>query len=182
MPAAKLRPVRPSTATVPPVMYSQPWSPVPSTTAEAPELRTQKRSPATPRKKTSPSVAPYKHGVADDDVLARNATEGSGRTDDDAPAGKSLAHVVVGFAGEVERDAARQEGAEALPGGAGQLDGDAVVGRPSAPLRFATSCDSRVPTVRFWLRIGDSITTFSPRSRAGPALAIRLWSRARTRP
>jgi hypothetical protein len=34
----------------PPVMYSQPWSPVPSTTAMAPELRTAKRSPATPRK------------------------------------------------------------------------------------------------------------------------------------
>src|SRR5581483_5625134 len=42
MPAAKLRPVRPSTTTVPPVMYSHPWSPVPSTTALAPELRTQK--------------------------------------------------------------------------------------------------------------------------------------------
>ena len=50
MPAAKLRPVAPSTTTVPPVMYSQPWSPTPSTTACAPELRTAKRSPATPRK------------------------------------------------------------------------------------------------------------------------------------
>ncbi len=50
MPAAKLRPIGPSTATVPPVMYSQPWSPTPSTTAVAPELRTQKRSPARPAK------------------------------------------------------------------------------------------------------------------------------------
>jgi hypothetical protein len=41
---------RPSTTTTPPVMYSQPWSPVPSTTAIAPELRTAKRSPATPLK------------------------------------------------------------------------------------------------------------------------------------
>ena len=32
MPAAKLRPVVPSTTTVPPVMYSQPLSPTPSTT------------------------------------------------------------------------------------------------------------------------------------------------------
>ena len=38
------------TTTTPPVMYSQPWSPAPSTTAMAPELRTAKRSPATPRK------------------------------------------------------------------------------------------------------------------------------------
>ena len=40
----------PSTTTTPPVMYSQQWSPAPSITAMAPELRTAKRSPATPRK------------------------------------------------------------------------------------------------------------------------------------
>ena len=46
------------TATRPPVMYSQPWSPTPSTTAVAPELRTQNRSPATPLRKAEPLVAP----------------------------------------------------------------------------------------------------------------------------
>ena len=46
MPAAKLMPVSPRQTTRPPVMYSQPWSPTPSTTVVAPELRTQKRSPA----------------------------------------------------------------------------------------------------------------------------------------
>ena len=60
MPAAKFRPVRPSTTTTPPVMYSQPWSPTPSTTALAPELRTAKRSPTTPRKNARPRVAPYR--------------------------------------------------------------------------------------------------------------------------
>src|SRR5262245_50763499 len=59
MPAAKLRPVLPSTTTSPFVMYSQPWSPTPSTTAVTPLLRTQNRSPACPRRKTSPPVAPY---------------------------------------------------------------------------------------------------------------------------
>ena len=58
MPAPKLRPVRPSTTTRPPVMYSQPWSPTPSTTATAPEFRTPKRSPTMPRKNASPPVAP----------------------------------------------------------------------------------------------------------------------------
>ena len=43
-----LRPQPPMTTTTPPVMYSQQWSPVPSTTASAFELRTQKRSPARP--------------------------------------------------------------------------------------------------------------------------------------
>ena len=46
MPAATLRPVVPRHTTVPPVMYSQQWSPVPSTTASAILLRTAKRSPA----------------------------------------------------------------------------------------------------------------------------------------
>ena len=58
IPAAKLRPVAPSTTTRPPVMYSQPWSPTPSTTTCAPLLRTQNRSPATPRTHASPLVAP----------------------------------------------------------------------------------------------------------------------------
>ena len=58
IPAAKFRPVWPSTTTVPPVIYSQPWSPTPSTTTSAPELRTQNRSPAMPEIKALPLVAP----------------------------------------------------------------------------------------------------------------------------
>ena len=48
-PRPKLRPISPNNSTLPPVMYSQPWSPIPSTTACAPLLRTAKRSPARPR-------------------------------------------------------------------------------------------------------------------------------------
>ena len=48
MAAATLRPVRPRMTTQPPVIYSSAWSPQPSTTAVAPELRTAKRSPAWP--------------------------------------------------------------------------------------------------------------------------------------
>ncbi len=58
MPAAKLSPTDPKITAVPPVMYSQPLSPQPSTTAKAPELRTQKRSPARPAAKSVPEVAP----------------------------------------------------------------------------------------------------------------------------
>ena len=58
MPAPKFRPVRPSTTMVPFVMYSQPWSPKPSTTAVAPEFRTANRSPAVPLAKNVPPVAP----------------------------------------------------------------------------------------------------------------------------
>ena len=55
---AKLRPVSPRTTARPPVMYSQPWSPTPSETTVAPELRTQNRSPERPRRNSSPPVAP----------------------------------------------------------------------------------------------------------------------------
>src|SRR3972149_6254239 len=59
MSAAKFRPTAPSTTTVPPVMYSHPWSEQPSTTVTPPELRTAKRWPTVPARKTCPPVAPY---------------------------------------------------------------------------------------------------------------------------
>jgi hypothetical protein len=43
---------------MPPVMYSQPLEPQPSTTTCAPELRTAKRSPAWPAANSLPGVAP----------------------------------------------------------------------------------------------------------------------------
>ena len=60
MPAPRLSPTGPSTTTVPPVMYSQQWSPAPSMTAVAPEFRTANRSPARPPANNSPPVAPYR--------------------------------------------------------------------------------------------------------------------------
>ena len=48
IPAAKFRPIPPNIKATPPVMYSQPWSPIPSTTAYAPEFLTQNLSPAIP--------------------------------------------------------------------------------------------------------------------------------------
>ena len=60
MPAPKLTPIGPRITAVPPVMYSQPLEPSPSTTASAPELRTAKRSPARPEANSLPAVAPYR--------------------------------------------------------------------------------------------------------------------------
>ena len=54
MPAATLRPVVPKHTNAPPVMYSQQWSPVPSTTACAMLLRTANRSPARAAARTRP--------------------------------------------------------------------------------------------------------------------------------
>ena len=66
------------------------------------------------------------HGVADDDRFLRHDAGVSGRADDDAAARKPLADIVVGVAFELERHAAREPGAKALPGGAGELDVDGV--------------------------------------------------------
>ena len=69
------------------------------------------------------------HGVADDDVLRRVAAELDARTDRDAPAAHALAGVVVRVADQVERDALREERAEALAARAFHLDEDGVVGQ-----------------------------------------------------
>ena len=69
MPAAKLSPTGPRITAVPPVMYSQPLEPQPSTTASAPELRTAKRSPAWPAANSLPGGRAVEHGVADDGVV-----------------------------------------------------------------------------------------------------------------
>ena len=95
MPAAKLRPVRPMTSTRPPVMYSQPWSPTPSTTAVAPELRTANRSPAMPRRNASPAVAPYRATFPAITFSWATNGDSAGGNDHDPPARQALADVVV---------------------------------------------------------------------------------------
>src|ERR1700691_5569199 len=103
MPAAQVPPTGPSTATTPPVMYSQPWSPVPSATAVAPEFRTQNRSPNTPRRNISPPVAR-------DDLVLGDEARLRVRGDDDPATGQALAQVVIGVAGQPQGDPAGQEG------------------------------------------------------------------------
>src|SRR5262245_741259 len=73
--------------------------------------------------------------VADDDVLLGDERALLRREDDERAAREPLAPVVVGVALEREGDTPRYEGAEALPGRAGEVDADRVVGEPlAAPL------------------------------------------------
>ena len=60
IPAAKLSPTGPKIIVIPPVMYSQPFDPQPSTIAGPPEFLTANLSPAFPDAKSFPFVAPYK--------------------------------------------------------------------------------------------------------------------------
>ena len=80
MPAAKLRPVRPSTTTMPPVMYSQQWSPAPSITAIAGVAHRETFAGDAAEIAFALDRA-VEHGVADDDrFLRHDAGVGGGRT------------------------------------------------------------------------------------------------------
>ena len=91
------------------------------------------------------------HHVADQDVLFRQEGGVSRRIDDQPAAGEALADVIVGVAFQLERDALGQKRAEALPGGAGELEVDGVVGQTRRAVACARSrrsasrppCDGR---------------------------------------
>src|SRR5713101_10193321 len=68
------------------------------------------------------------HRVADDDALVALERAVMRRVYDQPAAGQALAAIVVGGAFELERDAARQEGAEALPRRALEAHMDQAVG------------------------------------------------------
>ena len=77
------------------------------------------------------------HRVADDDGgLGRQLHGFLGRVDDDAPARKPLADIIVAVAFEFERHAARQEGAEALARRALELDVDRLVAQAGVAVRL----------------------------------------------
>ena len=65
--------------------------------------------------------------VADQNIFLRHEFRIARRINDQPAAGKSLAHVVVGFAFERQRDALGQERAEALSRAAVELDANGVV-------------------------------------------------------
>src|SRR2546422_10779014 len=67
--------------------------------------------------------------VADDDVGLGHEGRAAGRVDDETSARQTLAPVVVGVALERERDAAGEERAEGLAGGAREMKLDSVVGQ-----------------------------------------------------
>jgi hypothetical protein len=113
-------------------MYSQPWSPTPSTTAVAPELRTAKRSPAMPLRKLRRWLR-RRDDVADEDAFFGQEAGGLGRIGDDAAAGEAFAEIVVGVAFEFERDAVGNECAEALAGRAVNLKWMVPSGNPAEP-------------------------------------------------
>ena len=70
--------------------------------------------------------------VADDHVFLGIERRAGRRDDDDPPAGKPLAQVIVGVAGQLQRDAGREKRAEALARRAGERKFDRAVGQSLA--------------------------------------------------
>ena len=113
MPDPKFKPSGPSTRATPPVMYSQPCWPTPSTTASAPLLRTANRSPARPATYSCPDVAPYKTVLPASTSPRREAAEPADERN--RATRQSLADVIVRFASQLQGNAIGQECAETLP-------------------------------------------------------------------
>ena len=130
MPAAKLRPVGPMTTTRPPVMYSQPWSPTPSTDRERAAVPDAEPLAGHAAEVGLAARGAVEHHVADQDVLLGHEGRLARGEDDELAAREALAEVVVGVSFERQRDAARHEGAEALPRRAREMDADGVVREP----------------------------------------------------
>ena len=177
MPAAKLRPVGPSTTTRPPVMYSQPWSPTPSTTADHAGVadarsarrpaRGRTRGPRSRRRarRCRRSRCPRPRSVAASAADARRAT----------PPESPLPDVVVGVALQRERHARgrarRRSSGRPSPG---RRPSPCRRPGPSAPCRRAISPESSPPTARFLFSIGRSARTCVPSSSA----VRQSWSRS----
>ena len=171
MPAAKLRPVLPSTTTMPPVMYSQQWSPAPSITAIGAGIAHGEALAGDAAEIAFALDRAVQHGVADDDRFLRHDADCRRRPDDDAPARQALADIVVGIAFELEGDAAREPGAEALPGGAGEAHVDGVVRQ--AVMAVALGDLARQHAAGGAVGVADRRSAAAParRDRARPATA-----------
>ena len=179
MPAAKLRPVRPRTTARPPVMYSQPWSPTPSTTARGARVAHREALAREPAEERAAGRRAVEHGVADDDVLLGLERRVLGRADGQHAAGQALAGVVVGVAEQRQLDARRQPRAERLPGASrAACSGSSRGGSPAAPWTFVTALESRPPTVRLTLRTSKSPVTGIRWSIASRAASISVQSSA----
>lgn len=134
-------------------MYSQPLSPMPSTTVMAPELRTAKRSPGAAGGEQLAAGGAVQAGVANDAGFMA-AEGGADRwTHRDAAAGHAFADIVVGVAGQGQLDAAGVPDAEALPGGAGEVRLDRIGRHALIAVHVGDSADSMAPTERSVLRM-----------------------------
>ena len=133
MPAAKLRPVRPSTRT------SAAGHVLAAVVADALDHRGRPRvahAEALPHLPADEDLAGG--GAVEDDVAGDDLVLGGERRTlrgphDEPPARQALAEVVIGVAVEAHRDSVGHEGAEALARRPGEGQRDGVVGRPAAP-------------------------------------------------
>ena len=113
--------------TRPPVMYSQPWSPTPSTTASTPGVAHAEPFADDAAQEDLPAGRAVGDHVAGDDLLLGDERGVGVRVHDQPAAGQALAEVVVGVADEAHLDALRHERPEALSGRTRQRDVDRVV-------------------------------------------------------
>ena len=124
-------------------MYSRPWSPQPSATAIAPELRTQKRSPGVAHTEALAGNAAdigfsgrraVERYVAENNVLTSFKPAPFVGHQDQLAAGQSFAESVIGVACEPDRKASGQECAKRLSSAAFRMDHKSVFLQSTAEL------------------------------------------------
>jgi len=93
----------------------------------------------------------------------------------------AFTEVIVGVAFKGDGDAVGMKAPKLWPAEPLSLIWMVSGGRPLSPSFREISADNIVHAVRLRLRIGSSISTFSPRCRAGCASSMSLLSRALSR-
>ena len=107
---------------MPPVMYSQPLAPQPSTTTGRARIAHGEAFARLAGREQLARGGAVEDGVADDGVVVAVELADGRRPHHDGAAGQALADIVVGVAEHFELHALHGEGAERLAGRAAQAD------------------------------------------------------------
>ena len=177
-------PVGPSTTTRPPVMYSQPWSPTPSTTALRARVADREALAGEPAEERAAARGAVEHRVADDHVLLgdeRRRRRAGGRRAR-RPTGPCRCSRWRRRC-SVSSTPGASHAAEALAGRAAQRDAIVSAGRPVGAVDARSiSLERMPPTQRLLLRTRElAASTRSRCSIASLARLDRAASRARRR-
>ena len=142
-------------------MYSQPWSPTPSTTAVAPEFRTANRSPARPAANKLPGRGAIQSNIAQNHMLPTILRRKPTRTNHQPTTRQSFANKIVRLALQHQPHPLNRKRTKRLPSSSAQIERNI---RRQITLRSPqrNSPASRAPTARSQFAIFDSTTKRQP--------------------
>ena len=108
------------------------------------------------RGKTPRPDGPVQNHIAHNHIFFRNILRPVRRENNNTPAGKPLAHIIIGFTFKGKADPMGQKSAKALACRTIKFNLNSIIRQSRQPVFSATRLESMVPTVRLILRIFDS--------------------------